>query len=227
MQFILVEAKTHSARPIPGPLPIVDTNAYSDASLKTGIGVTVRGRWRAWRLLPGWKADGREIGWAEAVGFWILILTLTPSAPRDTHLKVFGDNRGVIEGWWKARSQNKPTNKIFKHIHALTETEDVHFHTRYVPSKENPADSPSWGEYYHRSLLLPTVVIPPMLRQYICDFDAPLTPAESFLIQQGKAPVPLPRSDHASLQQERAAMDHAFEWHAKATFTQMQGWLDG
>ena len=33
-------------RPIPGPLPVVDADAYSDASLETGIGITVRGRWR-------------------------------------------------------------------------------------------------------------------------------------------------------------------------------------
>ena len=81
-------------RPIPGPFPVIDTDAYSDASLETGIGITVRGRWRAWRLLPGWKDEGRDIGWAEAVGFWFLILTLAPSAPRGAHIKVFGDNRG-------------------------------------------------------------------------------------------------------------------------------------
>ena len=125
-------------RPIPGPIPVFDADAYSDASSETGIGITVRGRWRAWRLLPGWKADGRDIGWAEVVGFWLLILTLSPSAPRGTHVKVFGDNRGVVEGWWKGRSHNKPTNEIFKHIHALVEMQDVHFHSRYVPSVRVP-----------------------------------------------------------------------------------------
>jgi hypothetical protein len=84
-------------RPIPGPSLVVDPDAYSDASSETGIGITIGNRWRAWRLLPGWKANSKDIGWAEAVGFLFLILTLTPSAPRGTHIKVFGDNRGVVD----------------------------------------------------------------------------------------------------------------------------------
>ena len=60
------------SRDIPGPVVIYDFKAYSDASSGVGIGITIGDRWRAWRLLPGWKADGWEIGWAEAVGFEFL-----------------------------------------------------------------------------------------------------------------------------------------------------------
>ena len=116
-------------RAIPGPFPIIDPDTYSDASSETGIGITIGGRWRAWRLLPGWKANSRDIGWAEAVGFLFLILTLTPSAPRGTHIKVFGNNMGVVEGWWKGRSRNRPTNDIFRHIHSITEADDISVHT--------------------------------------------------------------------------------------------------
>ena len=213
-------------RNIPGPFPIVDANAYSDASSEVGIGITIGNRWRAWRLLPGWKANSRDIGWAEAIGFWFLVLTLTPTTPRGTHTKIFGDNRGVVEGWWKGRSRNKPTNDIFKHIHALSEAQGVLFHTRYAPSKENPADGPSRGEYYHSSLLLPAITIPVSLRQYVCDFDAPCSPAESLLIQQGEAPIPLPRADRLSLQQERTAINTALEEYTRTVFAQTQYWLD-
>ena len=48
-------------RNIPGPFPIVDANAYSDTSSEVGIGITIGNRWRAWRLLPGWKANSRDI----------------------------------------------------------------------------------------------------------------------------------------------------------------------
>ena len=214
------------ARSIPGPTLIINASAYSDASSETGIGITVGRKWRAWRLLPGWKADGRDIGWAEAVGFLLLVLTLSPTVPRGSHIKVFGDNRGVVEGWWKGRSRNKPTNDIFRDIHALTEEESVFFHTRYVPSKDNPADGPSRGVYYHQSLLLPALPIPPPIRQYLCDFDAPLTPSESLLLQEGRAPAPLPRPDRALLIHKRANLDDALGHQARATFEQTQGWDD-
>ena len=214
------------ARPIPSPTPIIDARAYSDASSETGIRITIRDKWRAWQLLLGWKADGRDIGWAEAIGFLLLVLTLFPSAPRGSHIKVFGDNRGVVKGWWKGRSQNKPTNDVFRDVHALTEEEGIFFHTRYVPSKENPADNPSRGVYDHQSCLLPAILIPLSIRQYLCDFDAPLTPSESQLVWEVKAPSPLPRPDHTSLHQERANFNDELECHARAVFSRMQGWDD-
>jgi|SRR6266545_3635129 len=94
------------SREVSGPVVISDFKAYSDASSGIGIGIIIGDRWRAWRLLPGWKADGREIGWAEAVGFELVTQALC-SIVRGSykqHIKVFGDNRGVVEGWWKGCS---------------------------------------------------------------------------------------------------------------------------
>ena len=48
-------------RRIPGPSEVFDFAAFSDASSSTGIGIIIIGRWRAWRLIPGWKTDGRDI----------------------------------------------------------------------------------------------------------------------------------------------------------------------
>ena len=53
----LLESQTLS-RPIPGPTPLEDTHAFSDASSGFGIGITIGGRWHAWCLLPNWKLDG-------------------------------------------------------------------------------------------------------------------------------------------------------------------------
>ena len=38
--------------PIPSPQPIVELNAFSDASSSTGIGILLNGCWRAWYLRP-------------------------------------------------------------------------------------------------------------------------------------------------------------------------------
>ena len=97
------------ARPIPGPATVTDWSAFSDASSGVGIGVVIGSKWHAWRLVPGWKADGRDIGWAEAVGFELLARALCSVSQPGQFFRVFGDNRGVVEGWWKGRSRNWET----------------------------------------------------------------------------------------------------------------------
>ena len=110
------------SRSVPGPVPLMDLNAFSDASSGFGIGITIRNKWRAWCLLPGWKSDGQDIGWAEAVGFELLSLFILSSSSSSAYFKVYGDNKGVVEGWWKRCSQNKQTNPVFQHIHAILNT---------------------------------------------------------------------------------------------------------
>jgi hypothetical protein len=92
--------------PIPGPSLLIDLQAYSDASSGVGIAITIGNKWRVWRLLPGWKSDNHDIGWAEAVGFELLFQTLIVSEAPGTQLKAYGDNQGVVEGWWKGHSKN-------------------------------------------------------------------------------------------------------------------------
>jgi len=162
------------SRDIPGPVTVHDVNAFSDASSGVGIGIIVGDKWRAWRLLPGWKAEGRDIGWAEAIGFEFLTISLCRFVcqPHQRHVKVFGDNRGVIEGWWKGRSRNKPTNEVFRRVHQLEKASQVTFHTWYVPSRLNPANGPSRGLYPPLSHLLPPIPIPHKLQPFLVNFDA-------------------------------------------------------
>jgi len=86
--------KSHLAQPsisrsIPGPIEVTDPSAYSDASSGTGVAIWINGRWRAWILLPGWKGEDRDIGWAEAVGMELLITTLLTHCPEGTCFKVY------------------------------------------------------------------------------------------------------------------------------------------
>jgi hypothetical protein len=159
------------SRPIPGPAHVTDRAAFSDASSGVGIGIVIGNQWRAWRLIPGWKADGRDIGWAEAVGFELLARALSATSHPGQFFRVFGDNRGVVEGWWKGRSRNWETNKVFRRIHGLADTHQCTFITRYVTSRENPADAPSRGLYPPLAHLLPAISFPDSLRQFIVDFD--------------------------------------------------------
>lgn len=159
------------SRTIPGPALVTDRGAFSDASSGFGIGIVIGHQWRAWRLVPGWKADGRDIGWAEAVGFEFLVRSLVATSLPGQFLRVFGDNIGVVEGWWKGRSRNWETNKVFRRVHDISNAHKCVFITRYVASRENPADGPSRGLYPPVARLLPAFSIPEPLRELVVDFD--------------------------------------------------------
>lgn len=164
--------KSCLARPIPGgPCIVHDLNAYSDASSGFGIGIIIGEQWRAWRLRPGWKKDGRDIGWAEAVGFLFLVITVLPSCSQGATYKVYGDNIGVVEGWWTGRSRNRQTNNIFRLVHAFSDASGSTFVTRYIPSKANPADKPSRGIYPPVRYLLPPIPIPFELQPFVANYD--------------------------------------------------------
>lgn len=185
-------------RPIPGRSPVTDLEAYSDASSEVGIGVTMGNHWRAWRLIPGWNTGEKDIGWAEAVGFYLLIAIITNAHRSGGHYRVFGDNQGVVEGWWRGRSRNKPTNEIFKRIGELAQHTNSTIYTKYVPSKDNPADNPSRGRYSSLSLLLPAPTIPDFLTSFVVDFDHPLLPVERELASRNKLPLPKPKPPHTT-----------------------------
>ena len=58
--------------PIPIPTQFIDTSAFSDASSGTGIALLVGEKWKAWRLLPNWYSDGRDIAWAKSIALELL-----------------------------------------------------------------------------------------------------------------------------------------------------------
>ena len=159
------------SREIPGAQEVINIHAYSDASSSVGIGIIIRDRWRAWALKPGWDADGRDIGWAEAVGMELLIRSITREAPPGTRFKVYGDNRGVVEGWWTGRSRSRQVNEVFKRIHSHLRAHKCSVHTRYVPSAANPADGPSRGIFPGADKLLPPFDLPSELKPFVLPLD--------------------------------------------------------
>ena len=180
------------SRPIPAPRDLHDIHAFSDASSSFGIAITIRDRWRAWRLIPGWQTlDGeKDIGWAEAVGFELLIKSIPRSGCISGHIKVHGDNKGVVEAWWNFRSRNRATNRVFRRIHSFLEpfNHSLSIHSAYVPSEDNPADPPSRGLYPPSRLLLPEIQLPTDLSRFVVDVTLPYTPTEIRLFREGRYP---------------------------------------
>jgi hypothetical protein len=165
------------ACPIKPPSFVSDPRAFSDASSGVGIAVVVGSYWRAWILTPGWQTlhgAQRDIGWAEAVGFELLVRTLDILPASNPSVLVHGDNTGVVEGWWNGRHRNTEANNVFRRIHEflLTANHLREVHTRYIPSGDNPVDEPSRGIYPPRSLLLPDLTLPEVLRPLLSDVAA-------------------------------------------------------
>lgn len=179
------------------PAQVVDCAAFSDASSGVGIGIIVSGRWRAWRLLPGWTTlDGsKDIQWAEAVGFELLVYAVLASKNPGTHFRLYGDNRGVVEGWWNRRSRNTAVNKVFCRLldYLSINGFDECIHSTYVRSKDNPADGPSRGILPPASDLLPEIILPPSLQRFLIDATSPLTAQEEAVRRSGRAPAALPK----------------------------------
>ena len=173
---------------LPGLQQVHDFHAFSDASSSTGIGITIGERWRAWRLKPGWHDDGRDIGWAESVGFELLVCTIISACPPHLHFKVFGDNSGVVDGWANGRSRNKSVNDVFKRLHLLLQDSGCEVVARYIPSATNPADRPSQGIFASSHLLLPRIPIPPTLIPFIEDYDILGAPPPSPLVLHNDHP---------------------------------------
>ena len=71
-----------------------------------GIGIVVGGRWAAWKLCLGWKAEGRDIGWAEAIALELAVLWLEQENYTDAKILIRGNNTGVIGTFIRGRSRN-------------------------------------------------------------------------------------------------------------------------
>jgi hypothetical protein len=206
------------SRPIYPPLPPQDPLAFSDASSGIGIGIVIGDFWRAWRLIPGWKTHNgiRDIGWAEAIGFELLIYTLATLPGSSGTILTHRDNTGIIEGWRKSRHRNWAVNGVFKRIHEFILNLPYRFeiHTTYIPSASNPADGPSRGIYGPLNRLLPPIPIPEPIREFIIDATAPLSPTELRHLRDGNYTPPATKFINSIASTERAA-SHSREQQAE------------
>ena len=200
------------------PSNFVDIQAFSDASSEIGIGLVVGDRWQAWKLSPSWKTHNgkRDISWAEAVGFELLVYTIASIPFADECFILYGDNTGVIEGWQNGRHRNREANKCFKRIHefigALPRRLEVH--TKYIPSELNPADGPSRGLYGPWSKRLPDIPIPEPIRPFLIDATLDNTYRNIRLGAGDVLHTPTPRTPHCRRQAEDSSKSRIKELRA-------------
>ena len=70
-------------QPQPAPLSLL---ICMDASTSWGIGFWMEGKWIAWQSIPGWKNDGRDIGWLEMVAIEPALHAVIGVGHKDVHL---------------------------------------------------------------------------------------------------------------------------------------------
>src|SRR6267154_162505 len=76
--------------------PTQDLDLWVDASTEWGIGSVFGDQWNAWKVREGWKGQGRDIGWLEAIAVELAALTLFEMGWRNASVLIWSDNQGVI-----------------------------------------------------------------------------------------------------------------------------------
>jgi hypothetical protein len=205
-----------SPRPIPAPTQVLDVQAFSDASSGTGIAFLVGKKWKAWRLLPGWQSDGRDIAWAEAIALELMVHAVVAEHGQNKSYRLYCDNRVVVEGWPNGRSRNQHVNLAFRRLHDLSDETNSIFLTRYIPSALNPADGPSRGRFPPYPPSFASIHPHPSLSNFFIDATLPQTQQEILATRTGTDREPL-QPARPSTQARRRARDLSEREHRGAT----------
>ena len=154
----------------------------------------------------------KDIGWAEAVGFELLIHATDALLDQPTDLILHGDNTSILDGWRISRHCNHAVNAIFKSIHTFLESAShtLSIQPRYVASTDNPADPPSRGIYGPPHLLLPSMDIPEYAQDFLTDSTDPLSARKLRELQEGRYSTVATRTlDKVRAQQQEAECSQA------------------
>lgn len=127
---------------------------YVDTLTSWGVGLIIDGKWQAWWLIPGWKFEGRDIGWAEMVAIEPATRTVIAMGICSSHFIFNFDNMGVGSGLSAGRSCNTHQNASLQRIVSLFTLHNIFLTMSYVPTLSNPADGLSHGVFPSNSLHL-------------------------------------------------------------------------
>lgn len=126
------------------PPPLLD-KVFVDASTSWGIGIVVNSSWSAFRFLPQAFTDGRNIGWAEMLAVELCVVTLTHLYPPNSHIIIHSDNQGVLAAITNQYSRGLHANQSLQRMSHSLLSHDLWITGKYIPSKQNQADSISRG----------------------------------------------------------------------------------
>ncbi|SJK98561.1 uncharacterized protein ARMOST_01829 [Armillaria ostoyae] len=146
----------------------IDMDIWVDAS-DWGIGLVVGGYWAAWKLAPGWRSEGREIGWSESIAIELAAQYVTSATTyTDTIFDLRSDNTGVIDAHNMGRSRNPQRNASIRRLSLLLASRNLALAPSYVQSQNNLADPISCGVFGHQgSRLAINFALPDEIRQWL------------------------------------------------------------
>ena len=129
------------------PRTFHDPDIWVDAS-EWGIGLVVGDFWAAWKLVPGWRGDGRDMGWAEGLAVEVITLWIVSDSgiANDAIVKVRSDNTGVIGAHNRGWSRNIHVNDSIRRVSTLFISTNTTPDFEQVPSALNRADPISRGD---------------------------------------------------------------------------------
>ncbi|PPR08177.1 hypothetical protein CVT24_001713 [Panaeolus cyanescens] len=135
------------SRPLVPPGPLLDFDIFVDASTEWGIGISIRGRWMAFPLIPDWKslAHNRDICWLECLAVEFLVYVLEAEGLENCSVVVRSDNMGTIGAVQKGRSRNPHINLSMRRIFSVIASRFISLNLVYVASEDNVADPISRG----------------------------------------------------------------------------------
>ncbi|KAB5587875.1 reverse transcriptase [Ceratobasidium theobromae] len=133
---------THYLQPSPSIYP---TPFYMDASTTFGIAVTAESQWVSWHLLHPWRSEGRDISWAKMVAVAMALELSIALGIHNSTVCFRSDNQGVVFALEAGHSRSHPQNELIKFITLQAAEFNIHIHTSYIASADNPADHPSHG----------------------------------------------------------------------------------
>ena len=139
----------------------------TDASTSWGIGVIIGNLFDAWKLAEGWKADSRDISWAEMIAVELAIRHVERMGVVDCDVLIHCDNQGVIGAFARGSSRNFQVNNSIRRAEVIGMAHNVHFILEYVRTEQNPADPVSRGAPGAHLSRLPSIVLPEDLTSFL------------------------------------------------------------